>query len=278
MPRSSQFYRDERESDPIPLAFGGRGYRYDACDGLNPIPDTSMTVPVVCLFSVASSHLSISTGKERDSESGNDYFGARYYASTMGRFLSPDWSAQEDPVPYAVLDDPQSLNLYSYVRNNPLSRTDPTGHDCCDFTLPTEGPELPPLPNPFHPIVPYPDEYSLTPEKVQQALDDAGNSISSFVQSTNEKLRKEWEKLFGPWPKDPKTGKNQDVSHEKPKADGGKDDVSNIKPRPHDEHVDLHKKNGDFKRWGKRGGGKKPKPPAPTPPPPPPPPQQEPPH
>ena len=32
------------------------------------------------------------TGKERDSESGNDYFGARYYASTMGRFMSPDWS------------------------------------------------------------------------------------------------------------------------------------------------------------------------------------------
>ena len=32
------------------------------------------------------------TGKERDTESGNDYFGARYYASTTGRFLSPDWS------------------------------------------------------------------------------------------------------------------------------------------------------------------------------------------
>ncbi len=74
------------------------------------------------------------TGKERDTESGNDYFGARYYASTMGRFLSPDWSAKEEPVPYAQLDDPQSLNLYSYVRNNPLSRTDPTGHEddgCC---------------------------------------------------------------------------------------------------------------------------------------------------
>jgi RHS repeat-associated protein len=68
------------------------------------------------------------TGKERDSESGNDYFGARYYASTMGRFLSPDWSAKEDPVPYVVLDDPQSLNLYAYVRNNPLARTDPDGH------------------------------------------------------------------------------------------------------------------------------------------------------
>jgi RHS repeat-associated protein len=68
------------------------------------------------------------TGKERDAESGNDYFEARYYASSMGRFLSPDWSAQEEPVPYANLDDPQSLNLYSYVRNNPLTNVDPDGH------------------------------------------------------------------------------------------------------------------------------------------------------
>ncbi|MFP5227689.1 MAG: RHS repeat-associated core domain-containing protein [Acidobacteriota bacterium] len=70
------------------------------------------------------------TGKERDTESGNDYFGARYYASTMGRFLSPDWSKLISPVPYAQLDDPQSLNLYAYVRNNPLSHTDPDGHEC----------------------------------------------------------------------------------------------------------------------------------------------------
>ena len=35
------------------------------------------------------------TGKERDAESGNDYFGARYYASTMGRFLQPRPSAQQ---------------------------------------------------------------------------------------------------------------------------------------------------------------------------------------
>jgi RHS repeat-associated protein len=71
------------------------------------------------------------TGKERDAESGLDYFGARYYTSAMGRFLSPDWSAKVEPVPYAKLDDPQSLNLYSYVRNNPMSRTDPTGHATC---------------------------------------------------------------------------------------------------------------------------------------------------
>jgi RHS repeat-associated protein len=70
------------------------------------------------------------TGKERDAESELDYFGARYYASSMGRFMSPDWSAKEDPVPYAKLDDPQTLNLYSYVRNNPLSQVDPDGH-CC---------------------------------------------------------------------------------------------------------------------------------------------------
>lgn len=64
-------------------------------------------------------------GKERDTESGNDLMGFRYYASSMGRFLSPD--------PLFIsperLADPQSLNLYSYVRNNPLGLTDDTGLD-----------------------------------------------------------------------------------------------------------------------------------------------------
>jgi RHS repeat-associated protein len=73
---------------------------------------------------------SCSPGKERDTESGNDYFGARYYASSMGRFMSPDWSAKYEPVPYAKLDNPQSLNLYGYVLNNPLSHADPDGHQC----------------------------------------------------------------------------------------------------------------------------------------------------
>jgi RHS repeat-associated protein len=72
------------------------------------------------------------TGKERDTESGNDYFGARYYASSMGRFLSPDWSAKVTPVPYAKLDNPQSLNLYAYVGNNPMTRFDPDGHWVCN--------------------------------------------------------------------------------------------------------------------------------------------------
>jgi len=75
------------------------------------------------------------TGKERDAESGLDYFGARYYASTVGRWLSPDWSAQEDPVPYAKLDNPQTLNLYEYVGNNPLTSVDRDGHDWIERLL-----------------------------------------------------------------------------------------------------------------------------------------------
>lgn len=62
------------------------------------------------------------TGKERDTESGLDNFGPRYYASTMGRFMSPDTFGGH-------YTDPQTLNRYAYVRNNPLRYTDPTGHD-----------------------------------------------------------------------------------------------------------------------------------------------------
>jgi len=65
------------------------------------------------------------TGKERDAESGLDNFGKRYNASSLGRFM------QTDPI-WVKADrmlDPQRLNLYSYVRNNPLKLTDPSGMD-----------------------------------------------------------------------------------------------------------------------------------------------------
>ena len=57
------------------------------------------------------------TGKERDEEEGSylDYFGARYHASTMGRFLSPG--------PLLISgrpDDPQTWNKYAYVRTIPF--------------------------------------------------------------------------------------------------------------------------------------------------------------
>ena len=62
------------------------------------------------------------TGQERDEESDLDYFGARYYASNMGRFLSVDPENAG-----ALATDPQSWNMYTYVRNNPLRYIDPDG-------------------------------------------------------------------------------------------------------------------------------------------------------
>jgi len=68
------------------------------------------------------------TGKERDSESGLDNFEARYYGSSLGRFMTPDWAERATAVPYAVFGDPQTLNLYTYVENAPLNRIDADGH------------------------------------------------------------------------------------------------------------------------------------------------------
>jgi len=83
------------------------------------------------------------TGKERDTESGNDYFGARYMSSSMGRFMSPDFTGADDgppeAVPYSDLSDPQSLNLYAYVQNNPLNRFDSDGHDCVNGSNASNG-------------------------------------------------------------------------------------------------------------------------------------------
>jgi len=62
------------------------------------------------------------TSKERDNETGLDYFGARYFSGPQARFMSPDQPLNDqDP------SDPQSWNLYMYGRNNPLRFVDPTG-------------------------------------------------------------------------------------------------------------------------------------------------------
>lgn len=68
------------------------------------------------------------TGKIRDAESGLDDFGARYYSSTIGRFMSADWSSVPAPVPYASLTNPQTLNLYAMVHDNPETFADLDGH------------------------------------------------------------------------------------------------------------------------------------------------------
>jgi RHS repeat-associated protein len=65
------------------------------------------------------------TGKERDSETGLDYFGARYYSNGMGRWTSIDPVL----VTPARMFDPQRFNLYNYGRDNPLKYVDPDGRD-----------------------------------------------------------------------------------------------------------------------------------------------------
>jgi RHS repeat-associated protein len=64
------------------------------------------------------------TSKERDSETGLDYFGARYLSSTQGRFTTPD-----QPLLAQEPANPQSWNLHSYTANNPLSRIDLDGRN-----------------------------------------------------------------------------------------------------------------------------------------------------
>lgn len=88
-----------------------------------------MTIFSASPSSVASVLSSNYTGKERDAESGLDNFGARFDASTLGRFMTPDWAAKPTAVPYAHYGNPQSLNLYSYVNNNPTTLGDPDGHE-----------------------------------------------------------------------------------------------------------------------------------------------------
>ena len=97
-------------------------------DAALPVGFLSMNEGRRMTFSVQSRF----TGKERDAESGNDYFGARYYSSVIGRWMSPDWSDDPDPVPYADFGDPQSFNLYAYVGNNPVRNVDNEGHYHCD--------------------------------------------------------------------------------------------------------------------------------------------------
>jgi RHS repeat-associated protein len=119
---------------------------------------------------------SSNTGKERDAESGNDYFGARYYTSVMGRFISPDWSAKAEPVPYAKLDNPQSLNLYTYVFNNPVTGVDLDGHQ-------GQGPPGNPGPLSFYCNAAKADGNYAACEQTWNQLEDAWNAYQQMINS-----------------------------------------------------------------------------------------------
>ncbi|MDR6882436.1 RHS repeat-associated core domain-containing protein [Bacillus sp. 3255] len=64
------------------------------------------------------------SGEFYDSSTGLQYLKARWYDPSVGRFINEDTYEGQ-------IDNPLSLNLYTYVENNPLTKTDPTGHCSC---------------------------------------------------------------------------------------------------------------------------------------------------
>jgi RHS repeat-associated protein len=100
----------------------------NACEKISSLPfGDGQTITGTC-GDISPRHF---TGKERDTESGLDNLGARYFGSSTGRFQSPDPGDAG-----AMNDDPQSWNAYAYARNNPLLYGDPDGqkYQICDNT------------------------------------------------------------------------------------------------------------------------------------------------
>jgi RHS repeat-associated protein len=100
---------------------------YSATPGLNAqVLDSMDYLPFGEIIAGGGSTTHKFTGDERDSETGLDHTLFRQYSSSLGRWSSPDPLAGD-------ISDPQSLNRYSYVRNNPLTGVDPLGADMIEI-------------------------------------------------------------------------------------------------------------------------------------------------
>jgi RHS repeat-associated protein len=121
------------------------------------------------------------TGKQRDLESGLDDFPARYYSSIQGRWMTADWSVTPEPVPYAKLENPQSLNLYAYVGNDPTNHPDPDGHSW--NTTDDNGKAAPNSPG----CTPY-DKSSCPDDKAKDEglLDKAESALENFAHAEGD--------------------------------------------------------------------------------------------
>lgn len=91
-----------------------------------------MTCCTSCISAQRPAFWSRIPGKERDAETGLDYFGARYYSGAQGRFTSPDpfdilQEAEDREELDGFLSNPQGWNKYIYSLNNPLAYVDPDG-------------------------------------------------------------------------------------------------------------------------------------------------------
>ena len=122
---TSYLISDHLGSTRAVMKSDGTVARHDYLPFGEEIPSTIGGRSSVSGYSAADSTKQKFTQKERDTESGLDYFLARYYSSAQGRFTS------HDPVFVTAkrLIDPQRLNQYVYVRNNPLAWVDPDGMD-----------------------------------------------------------------------------------------------------------------------------------------------------
>jgi RHS repeat-associated protein len=117
--------------EPLIMERGGLShfYQMDGLGSITELSDSSGSVAQSYIYdsfgqivnqSGSLTNLYTYTGRELDPESGLYYYRARYYNSSIGRFL------RIDPVPGAIAM-PQSLNPYPYVQNNPLNFIDPFG-------------------------------------------------------------------------------------------------------------------------------------------------------
>ena len=150
-----------------------------------------------------------------------DYMHARYYAAATGRFLSVDPAGSDVRVP-------QTWNRYTYVLNNPVNATDPTGR--CSEPASFIGP---PAPCPVT-IQPPKNAATWTPE--QRALEnkmnaewaaaaeEGGTAVTRGAQRTPG-LRGAYEAANGPIDPD------QDLGHKRAKIIGGTDEFENLEPQ-----------------------------------------------
>jgi RHS repeat-associated protein len=120
---TSYLISDHLGSTRAVIKADGTVARHDYLPFGEEIPSSVGSRSSVVGYSAADDTRQKFTEKERDSESGLDYFGARYYSSAVGRFTSVD----PITVTFARMVDPQQMSLYTYARNNPLVFVDPTG-------------------------------------------------------------------------------------------------------------------------------------------------------
>jgi RHS repeat-associated protein len=122
------------------------------------------------------------TGEKLDASDGLMYYGVRYYDPLLGRFTQPDTI-----IPGA--GNPQNFNRYSYVINNPLRYTDPTGH-FLDPGCGCDGDPTTPSPDPYTP-----------PPVLNNGCDPSVNPGCGLAPEINVSLVfYRLYKFFQPWP------------------------------------------------------------------------------